>query len=313
MLRNKGFLDDHLIPIYQKYLPQMRNAHLAINSNKKSVYPMMIKPKLWEQTRGAYPERLFVTIIQLDAPKKAGRDCQPLAMLTRTRLPNFPPIRLHIEIGKTAEVLSSSLSRCITINPKQVSELTDFTLRIYKDVYGKEFEHNERGITYWLAPVLMKNREYFTTVPIPERIIDWNLVQYVSNNPDGLRWSTDTPKDQLLNRYLTDPWDGGRKFYSVAIEENLQAQDPVPQDATPSKNTKFGDTILEYSISLTRESRKRHAARWSLEQPVIRAEKVLHRLNLLDEHSEKEKNVNTKAYVCPQPLNISAVRFRVSL
>lgn len=122
-----------------------------------------------------------------------------------------------------------------------------------------------------------------------------------------LAGSIDMPTEQLLNRYLTDPWDGGRKYFSHAIASSLRPQDPVPSDAAPSKTTKFGNNILDYTLSLTRESRKRHAATWCLDQPVITAEKVLHRLNLLDEHSENEKNVNTKAYICPQPLHISAV------
>jgi len=311
MLHQKGFLDGNFVTTYQKYLPQMRNAHLALNSKKTSSYVMMTKPILWEQTRGTCPERLFVTVIELDRPETVRRDCQPLALLTRTRLPDLPSIRLHVEIGKTSEVLSNSISRDIEIDAKRLSELTDFTLRIYKDVYSKEFEHNEAGMTYWLAPVL-KDWKHRCPERTPERLIDWELVTYVSKKPDGLRWSIDTPCDQLLNRYLTDPWDGGRKYFSQAIEPALRPHDPVPPAATPSKTTKFGNTILDYTISLIGESRKRHASIWCAAQPVIRAEKVLHRLNLLDEHGEKEKDVNTEAYLCPQPLNISAVSFEVA-
>lgn len=311
MLHQKGFLDGNWIPTYQKYLPQMRNAHLALNSKKGSSYMMMTKPKLWEETRGTRPEQLFATVLELDTPENVGRDCQPLAMLTRARLLDFPSIRLHVGIGKTSEVLSNSISKYIKVDAKRLSELTDFTLRVYKDVYGKEFEHNEPEMTYWLAPAT-EDWKHRTPEQTPERLIDWDLVTYVSSKPEGLRWSIDTPNDQLLNRYLTDPWDGGRKYFSLAIEPALRPQDPVPEDATPSKTTKFGNTILDYTISLTRESRKRHASTWCVDQPVIRAEKVLHRLNLLDEHGAKEKDINTKAYVCPEPLNISAVSWRIA-
>lgn len=311
MLHQKGFLDGNFVPIYHKYLPQMRNAHLALNSKGTSSYVMMTKPKLWEQTRGTRPERLFVTVIELDTPENVGRDCQPLALLTRTRLPDFLSIRLHVEIGKTSEVLSSSISKDIEIDAKRLSELTEFTLRIYKDVYGKEFEHNEPEMTYWLAPVF-KDWKHRRPERLVERLVDWDLVTYVSSKAEGLRWSIGTPNEQLLNRYFTDPWDGGRKYFSLAIEPALRPRDPVPGDATPSKTTKFGNTILDYTISLTKESRKRHASTWCVDQPVIRAEKVLHRLNLLDEHGQKEKDINTRAYVCPQPLNISAVSWQIA-
>ncbi len=310
MLHQKGFLDGNFVPIYQKYLPQMRSAHLALNSKETSSYAMMIKPKLWEQTRGTRPERLFVTILELDTPGNAGRDCQPLALLTRTHLPDLPSIRLHVDVSKTSEVLTSSLSRHIEVDAKRLTDLTVFTLTIYKDVYIKEFEHNEPEMTYWLAPAV-KHWGHRSPKQSPERLIDWDLVSYISKQPEGLRWSVDTPNDQLLNRYLIDPWDGGRRYLSLAIEPTLRPQDPVPEDATPSKTTKFGNTILDYTVSLAKESRKRHASIWCKDQPIIRAEKVSYRLNVLDEHGAKEKDINTRAYLCPQPLHISAVSWRI--
>jgi len=65
------------------------------------------------------------------------------------------------------------------------------------------------------------------------------------------------------------------------------------------------NSILDYTVSLFSKSRAR--ATWREDQPVIRAERVLHRLNLLDERTEKEKTVNTRSYLCPEPLKVSAV------
>lgn len=284
----------------------MRNARLALNSKKTNAYAMRTKPTLWEKTRGSRPERLYITVIDLETPGNLGRDCQPLALMTRTQLPDFPAFVLHVQVGKTSNVLCTSMPRDFEISPSKLHGLTEFTLRIYKDIYNKTFETNEPEMTYWLAPVVESWRHHKTQTS-PERFIDWNLVTHICNNPD-VPWSVDTPHDQLLNRYLIDRWDGGRRFFSTAIEPGLKPRDPVPADASSHK---YMNTILDYTVSLFAKSRAR--VTWRDDQPVIRAERVLHRLNLLDEHTEKEKTVNTRSYLCPEPLKFSAVSIDRSL
>ena len=261
---------------------------------------MKTKPSLWEYSRGSKPERLHVTIIELETPENLGRDCQPLALLTRTRLPNFPAFPLHVQVDKISNILCISIPTGFEIDPPNLQSLTDFTLRIYKDIYNKTFEMNEPMMTYWLAPVVEGWRQY-TYQETPAKIIDWAMVTYVCERPE-IPWSTDTPHDQLINRYLIDRWDGGRRFFSTAVEPDLKPRDPVPKDASSHK---YMNNILDYTVSLFAKSRTR--ATWSEVQPVIRAERVLHRLNLLDEYSEKEKTVNTRSYLCPEPLKFSVV------
>jgi len=278
----------------------MRNAHLALNSKKTNAYTMKTKPSLWEQTRGSRPKRLHITIVELESPENLGRDCQPLALLTRTPLPEFPAFILHVKIGKTSRVLCNSNPKSFVVNPTELGGLTEFTLRIYRDIYNKTFETNEPEMTYWLAPVIRDWRSR-SSQPMPADLIDWDMVTYIRDNPD-IPWSIDTPHHQLINRYLIDRWDGGRRFFSTAIEPGLKPRDPVPQDAASHK---YMNSILDYTVSLFSKSRAR--ATWREDQPVIRAERVLHRLNLLDERTEKEKTVNTRSYLCPEPLKVSAV------
>ena len=300
MLRERNFLDANLIPTYHKYLPQMRNAHLALNSKKTNAYTMKTKPDLWEKTRGSRPERLYATIIELETPGNLGRDCQPLALLTRTRLPAFPPFLLHVQVGKTSNVKCSSIKNDINVSASRLRDLTEFTLRIYKDIYNKTFETNEAEMTYWLAPVF-EDWKQGAIQGNPEILIDWALVTYVRMNAE-ITWTVQTPHSQLINRYLIDRWDGGRRFFSTAIEPGLRPKDPVPDDAASHK---YMNSIIDYTVSLFAKSRAR--AKWREDQPVIRAVRVLHRLNLLDEHTEKEKTVKTRSYVCPEPLKFSAV------
>ena len=261
---------------------------------------MKTKPSLWEQTRGSPPERLYVTVIELESPENVGRECRPLALLTRTRLPDFPPFLLHVQIGKISNVLCTSLSQDFGISQTQLRDLTDFTLRIYEDIYNKTFEHNESEMTYWLAPIIesLPLEEFRQN---PKQLLDWGMITHVCSNPE-IPWSLDTPQDQLLGRYLIDRWDGGKRYFSTAMEPSLKPRDPVPADAAPNKRM---DSILEYTVSLFSKSRAR--VTWRDDQPVIRAEKVLHRLNLLDEYTKEEKEVRTRSYLCPEPLKFSAV------
>ena len=300
ILRGRGYLDSNFVPTYHKYLPQMRNAHLALSSKKTNSYPMMIKPSLWESTRGTLPERLYLTVIQLETPEHLGRDSQPLVLLTRTQLPGFPPFLLHLQADKTSRLLCHSLPKSVHVSLPRLGQLTNFTLQVYKDVYNKTFERNEAMMTYWLAPAFRDWQRLCTKLG-PEQAIDWALVGRVCENPE-IAWTNTMSEDQLINRYLIDRWDGGRRFFSTAMEPGLKPRDPVPADAAAFK---YMQNILDYTVSLFSKSRAR--ATWTEKQPVIRAERVIHRLNLLDEVSEKEKIVNTRSYLCPEPLRISAV------
>lgn len=223
-----------------------------------------------------------------------------MALLTRERLPDFPSFLLHVQVDRTSNALFFSLPRDLEIGLLRLDELTEFTLRIYKDIFNKTFEKNEPEMTYWLAPVLADWKS-LTPDLTPERLIDWALLRNIYDNAE-IPWSIDMPNDQLLNRYLIDRWDGGRRFFSLAIEPELRPSDPVPADVASHK---YMNTILDYSISLFSKSRTRST--WRKDQPVIKAERILHRLNLLDEYSAKDKSVKTKSYLCPEPLKISAV------
>lgn len=301
-LRNSGHLDSNLIPSYHKVLPKMRNAHLALHTNKSKAYDMRFKPSLWAKDRGSQPGRLFVTVLELETPELLGRPCQPLALLTRTHLPDLPPFPLYVQSGKTSNVISSSVPESFEINSSTLAEVNVFTLRIYGDIFNKKFEFNEPNMSYWFAPVFVDWRSRGGQ-DRSEQLIDWNVVKSVSAASDsGIPWTMATPHDQLVGRYLIDRWDGGRRFFSVGLEPDLEPLDPVPGDAAPHK---YMANIIDYTVSLFAKSRAK--ATWRHDQPVIRAEKIMHRLNLLDDYTDQEKKVKTRAYLVPEPLIFSTV------
>lgn len=305
LLRQSNHLDKNLIPTYHKALPHMRNAHLALNMKKSHSYPMKIKPSLWEKTRGSLPSELFLAIFSLETPENLGRPCQPLALLTRTRLPDIPPFPLHLQVDKVSQLLCTSISTSLSVSGTVLTELNEFTLRIYYDIFNKTFEVNEPQMSYWLAPII-DSWETSRKCDPPDQLIDWAVLAHVSQHPE-LPWTVDMPHAELIDRYLIDRWHGGNRFYSLEIKPDLRPFDPVPE-GTAKASQKHGGSIINYTTSsLYANSRLAKTREWQPDQPVILADKIFHRLNLLDEITEKEKGVNATAYLCPEPLKISAV------
>ena len=303
LLRQGNHLDSNLMPTIKKYLPAMRNAHLALNMNKSDMYEMKTKPSVWQQTRGTAPKELFMTVLQLEQPENLGRSSQPLALLTRTRMPDFPPILLYLKIDKQSYVTCTSIATSLAATDLILRKLNRFTLCMYKDIFNKKFEDNIPDMSYWIAPILNRQSIHKDNES-PDALIDWQTLNFVHEHDDesGLKWTPETPNSELANRYLVDRWDGGRRFFSIAVVPGLKPLDPVPADAVSHK---YMNNIIDYSVSLFSKSRAK--VTWNHEQPVILAERILHRLNWLDNYTEKEQAVKTTAYVCPEPLKISAV------
>ena len=300
LLRQRGYLDERLLPTYHKRLPAMRNAHLALNMKKTNAYTMRVKPSLWEQSRGSLPDELYLTLLVLASPENLGRPYQPLALLTRTPLPKIPRFPLHLQPGKSSEVLCIPIARHLAVSTSALDRLTSFTLRVYKDVFNKVYEFNQPQMSYWLAPVTKQRPADLQNV-MPTSLIDWSVVNLV-HEKDEIPWNINTPYEDLANRYLIDRWDGGRRFFSVGVVPELRPLDKVPEGC-PSH--KYMDNILDYTVSLFSKSRTR--ATWRPDQPVLLAHRVLHRRNLLDDFDTTEAEVQTRSYVCPEPLKFSSV------
>jgi endoribonuclease Dicer len=300
LLRKGKHLDSNFLPTYHKQLPAMRNALLALNLKKTNAYDMRLKPDVWESNWGYVPERLYLTTIALATSEGLRRPHTPLAMLTRTRLPSIPPFLLHLDAGLTSDVVCVSLATCIEVDSPSLAKLTSFTSRIFQDVFAKEYEMDESKMSYWLAPLLV-DCSISVEDRYPTKLVNWELLNFVQDH-DQLEWTIDSPDASLADKFLVDRFDGGKRYFSVKVVPELKALDRVPSDAAPHR---YMNNILDYTVSLYAKSRAR--ATWRDDQPVILAEKVLHRRNWLDEITEKEKVMKYKSYVCPEPLRISAV------
>ncbi|KAF2861052.1 dsRNA-specific nuclease [Piedraia hortae CBS 480.64] len=303
-IRKRGYLDEYLLPVYEKQLPAMRNALLAVTSTKMDSYAMRTKPKIWNETRGTLPSALYIVIV--DFPEGLERPHQTLAMLTRTPLAEtFPRFDIYLGNGTPTAVHTRSVGKALQVSPAMLEMFTKFTFRVLLDVFSKEYEEDAAQLSYWLAPLNDIAVEVAAGKPCddPETLFDWDLLRLASTRTD-FNWTAELPPEQLLGRFIVDPWDGSRKYYVKQICYDKKPLDPVPEGAVRAKWMK---NILEYSNYMFKSTREKRKDEWDLSQPVFEAEKCLQRRNLLEVPTHKESAQGTRAWLCPQPLRVSVL------
>ena len=296
-LIKKGDIDHHLMPAHRKRRHAMANALLAVKSKKKHAYAMRTKPSLWANGRGNMPSELWLTVV--DFSHGLERQHQPLAFLTRTRMPDFPKFPVYLNDGRENGVITAGFERPIRVTGSVLDQFSAFTWRVFDDVFSKQFKDDNLQLSYWLAPAVVTASD--CDRQDPNAAIDWSLLDTVSQHGE-FKWTPDMPEDTLTDKFFVDIWDGSRKLYSIVIDHALCPRDPVPKG---SARGKWEANILEYSVSLWKAARVLRT--WNTEQPVVKCEKISNRLNRLTMPSEAEINVQTQAYVCPEPFRISVL------
>ena len=304
-LYEKGYLDDNLLPKTFRQLPARRNALLALSEKKKGMYSMLIKPEFWKEGRGVAPKNLYLTIVDLDAG--LDRPHQPLGLLTRNPLPQLPKFPIYLTDGKPSNIVSRSSTISLPVYTDVLDMLTWFTLRIYKDIYNKEYENDSQKMSYWVVPILKDQVSSLSSLTALHQILDMEQICKVFYQPTW-KWTPETKSEDLIDRYFVDPMNGGRRYYSNCLATHLKPQDPVPKGLA-RQGHKFMNSILDYSDS--KWLRTRDISRWNASQPVLEVEKIPFRRNHLARVEDKEKGEldDLKTYICPEPLHISNVSF----
>jgi endoribonuclease Dicer len=308
------YLDDNLLPTYTKQLPAMRNALLAVDSKKREAYDMKTKPALWSIS--GVPEELYVTILSLDNPEAVDRPLQPMALLTRPRLPELPSFMLHFGGGKNSPVKLTTLRRCMKVDPIIISLVNTFTLCIFDDVFSKGYESDASKMPYFLAPVIPQPS--FDKDLEPSSLIAWDVLKTIEEHSISWEdkgwekmkpWQTE-PDEFFEARFVTDPYDGSRKLWLKGVTREYKATDPVPPNTAPRKAKKgrLHDNILEYSCSLWEKARARRVL--DENQRVFEAEVISLRRNLLDEFGMSESETAKKCFVTLETLKVSPVSLR---
>ncbi|KAJ5799821.1 uncharacterized protein N7518_001889 [Penicillium psychrosexuale] len=306
LLRQKNLLDEHFNSIYHKRLPAMRNAKLAITSKRTDQYRMRTKPSIWARLQGTVPTRLYAIVIRLIPSESLARAHGSIVLLTRERITTIPTFPVFLDKDIETTVQSLCIDDCLEVASKELEYLTAFTLAVFHDVFHKTYKHVSEQFPYWLAPA-REDVDTGTSTSIFD-IIDWAALQYVRDNPK-LMWSTGMEPESLLTRFIYDDWNGKYRYFPLAIDPNLRPSDPPPSYA-PSR--KWSDNIMNWSLSLSKNSRPKFFNRCIWTQPVFQAELICLRRNFLDKAAEEEKASNSRCVICPQPLAISAISMSVA-
>lgn len=302
-LRKKQYLDGNFNAVYQKKLPAMRNALLATGMHKSSGYDMQVKPKTWAEQRGTLPFELWITPI--DFPQGLGRPHQCFAFMTRKPMPQLPSFPVFMENGQSTPVLSASLSRPLAVTDALLKKLTTFTMTMFHDVFAKTYEEDASVLSYWVAPAAMSlnvdSGEANQSLD-PQHIIDWDMLENVSTVGETM-WTPSLPPSALVNKFIIDPW-APRRFHTKNIDYSRKMSDPIPAEVAPPK-AKWTGSIIEYSFMAWKKTK---LSKTFVEgQPVFEADIVPLRRNMLAAPEQKEITASTKAYICLEPLRISAL------
>lgn len=301
LLKKKKVLDAHLLSTYQKQAPVMRNAHLAVSSKAQDSYEMRTKPELWSVN--SIPTRLCLTVFILTNPDCLLRPSQPLGLLTRSTLPQFPDIPLFFGRGNKTRLLSIPLLKGLEVDNSTLEVINEFTLRIFNDVFSKEYDTDLARMPYFLVPI--KPMTLVNKNGVASDWIDWDVLKDVQLNTK-LLWDDHVDEKFFENRYIVDPFDGSRKLWTHKVAPQYRPMDPVPPNTAPRKGARKNNaTIMEYSCSLWANSRARRNFREN--QPVIEAEYIPLRRNLLDDGDLVESEGPKQCFIILEPLRISAV------
>ncbi|KAJ5337920.1 hypothetical protein N7452_004648 [Penicillium brevicompactum] len=293
LLRKNNLLDDHFKSIYEKRLPAMRNAKLAITSKKTDQYTMRNKPQIWLDQHGTIPTLLYATAIRLTPTEPLSREPGSIILFTRHRLPQFPIFPVYLDSDVETTVHCSTIDECLKVDASMLEMLTDFTLAIFHDIFKKTYSREKvpkagpGGSTDLLG------------------MIDWEAVRHVQENPE-ISWSRNMRPESLIDRFMYDDWNGKYRYFSIAIARHLRPSDPPPY-WVPSR--KWDTDIMNWSLSLSKNSRLKFFDRCDWSQPVVDVELISSRRNFLDKVSEEDEDSESiRCVICPQALNISPAK-----
>jgi endoribonuclease Dicer len=302
LLRKSNLLDDYFMSAYHKRLPVMRNAKLAIVSKKTNQYDMITKPAFWAKGCGVPPESLYGTIITLEPVRKLAREHRCLVLLTRERLPEFPQFPIYLEDDVETEVRSVPLKASMAVKAEDLNILTTFTLRVFRDLFHKTYERDPEVMSYWLVPAATDIGDFGPDLVLRD-IIDWDTLASVQENDEIAR--TD-PKvaENIQDLFVYDKWDGRYRYFTIAADKSLRPSDPPPSFVPGRRHM---NNIMNYSLSLFKNSRAKFLTQCDWDQPVFQAELISLRRDLLDKMTEQEKAFEKVCVICLEGLGISAV------
>ncbi|KAL5624291.1 hypothetical protein BROUX41_004351 [Berkeleyomyces rouxiae] len=307
-LIDQGFIDENLEPIFKKVLPIMRNARLAISEKKKEVYKMIVKPSFWNNVNGDgfSKDWLNGVAITLSNPDALQRRSNILILLSHAKMPSLPDI--HLFLGPDRESSAQIRPLIGTVPSSKIPQLKNFTLRVFRDVFSKDFVADKSELPYFLAPSTMTHESLSVNMNLYD-VVDWDTVQVCEEN-EYLQIGNKPPEAFYADKFCIDPYDGGRKLFLIGVRADLHPLDPIPSEAPQPRFRAWRNVthnIKEYSISIWGPNRAKRA--WSDNQLVVEGRIMSLRRNLLEEigDGDNDGQTNSPCFVIMEPLKISTI------
>jgi endoribonuclease Dicer len=301
------YLDNYLRPVFTKQLPAMRNARLAVSSKKRDQYNMRIKPEIWSVL--GEPTELYIMALTLANPAALGRRSTPLLLMTRQPIEQVASFPLYFGTDRSSAVNCVRVPGCAKLDDAHIQGLTGFTLTIFKDIFSKEYEATAAQLPYFLAPTQREHAFDFKSVADPVQIVNWDAVMFVQQN-ERIPYTFNEPDDFFTDKYVADPYDGSRKFFLRRRRHDMKPTDPVPEGIVAPGHRAWKVTCKEHDIrnySLSAWSKSRAFLSPREDQPVVEAEVLPIRRNLLDDNIGDEDLEPKQCFIVLQPLRISPV------
>ncbi|CAK7207002.1 Dicer-like protein 1 [Sporothrix eucalyptigena] len=309
-LYEKKYIDKHLHPIFASRLPAMRNARLAVSSKKQAQYKMRVKPEAWSLL--GVPTQLYASILSLSNPDALDNASRPLVFLSRCKVPLIPEFPLFFSKGRVSNVRCVPVEEPLQLTPDELEKLAAYTLRAFYDVFSKEYEGTAADMSYFIVPYSELQHE----VVMPGRgddtrsILDWDSIHHVAAQIERIVCRGDEPDSYFVNKFVSDPFDGSRKFFLRGARRDMSALDPVPEGVPRPKHRAWNRpttvrNILNYSVSLWSKSRVNTPIRQ--DQVVVEADIINQRRNLLDERLYMDDFGLRRCFIVLDTLRISPI------
>lgn len=303
LLLKHGLIDKHFNSTYYRRLPAMRNAKLSIKSKKTTQYSMIVKPAFWKKGCSITPSNLYLTVIMFIPKERLQREHRSIVLATRERLPEFPEFPIYLEDDIETCIRTIPLAKYLTMRPEELELMTQFTLRIFQDLYNKVYEKDEKNMPYWLVPTATGIGEFGEDIE-PSDLIDWEILRFVTQHDQLDR--NFAPPEEMVGRFVYDRWSGKYRYFLTGINKSLSASDPPPSFLPRRRNM---GNIMEYGLSLYKKAHAEFLSTCDWQQCVFDAELIPLRRNLLDKLSGDEKKEEKRVVLCLETQAVSAVSY----
>ena len=295
-LRLQGLLDDNLDSKFKRLKRIERR--MAVNE-KKHPFEMVAKPRIWANSIGTVPDKLYATTIDFKPESSLAQAPVSMIFLTRTRMPDFPAFPLFLEADIQTDVVIEAMGR-YAVDAAEMEAITNYTLKaVFEDVFAKIYKIEPEKISYWLVP---RNLHSFKTDNLRD-IVDFEQLRASCVPPR--RWEPGTNPSTWSGGWLVDPLSGKYRYITEEVVPGVSIFDQEPTEflAKSGKKTAPGTIFFFTDSHWKRAVRDQVAADADKDQPVYRAEEVSLRRNYLDKAPDQEAG-RLMHWIAPEPLQV---------